>query len=291
MRAPLILIFIGLLFGGLASAQSPNCTAETITLPPKLDEGWGISGLIHDGAQFYMIAERRGIIFGLTPQGEDLHTWDISDQLPRKYELEAITLYRDRFFFTDESKRGKGRIFYSNRAFSHVRRVKVDRKLRKLTGSTGMEGIAFNAAAQRCYLVREKNGEGASEIYSFSVTTDENGQVRFHFLNRTTLPHPDPKLRVPDVYYDATVNRLYAIRARRGVYQITYLTPDPDSGALPERAELNVLCTIDEADMDGYASNLEGIFVAGNTVYLVSDNQYGRTYQGKTGFFRTELPE
>jgi hypothetical protein len=143
-----------------------------------------------------------------------------------------------------------------------------------------MEGIAVNQDQKLIYILRERNGNKQSEIYTLKIIKKRLFEQQHKFI----VNHANNNWRYSDIYYDQDDQILYGLRsfynhntpetAKCYVDEITM-----DKNGFPKEP---IIQHNDESLNDSiiqnrckYVSNLEGIYKKGDKIYLVSDNRHG----------------
>ncbi len=284
-----ITIWIFFTITQITSAQKHNI--QLIELPQAFNSELEISGLVGHNDSLYFISEREKIVFVVNRKNYSLHS-TISLTQPilhynslnpeneiniRTIEMEGITWHNGNLLLVDE---GNTALYLFQLRNNTIEKMQTDINLSEFTGSRGMEGIAINTTQKLVYILRERNGNNQTEIYTFKIV-EEN---LLNYLQKFTIDHDSNNWRYSDIYFDQDENMLYGLRsfynhslpetAKCYVDQIPVnATGFPHQPVLFHNDE-----TLNDSIIQNrckYVSNLEGIYKTVKKIYLVSDNRHG----------------
>jgi hypothetical protein len=196
---------------------------------------------------------------------------------PNSVEIEAITIYKNQLWFTDESKTNH-RLYSFNLNTQKLDTIYSGSYLDQDTADFGMEGITVDSINKLCYVLKEKNHKNQSVIRVFKILELEN-RIYLDFIRNIYIDQPDIRWRYSDLFFNANDNYLYCLKSRKGRYKIDTIY----ASALNETGDITIpLQTkkefkdmskiINSYENTGYDTNLEGLVMTTEAIYLVSDN-------------------
>lgn len=272
------------------SIQAQQNSTLFIELPEAFNTEYEISGMVGHNDTVYFVSEREKVILvvnqldyslistiNLIEPIQNFNAVNPDNEIDiRKIEMEGMTWYNQNLLLVDE---GNTTIYTYNLKNNTIKKLETDLDLSEFQRSLGMEGIAVNPDQKLIYILRERNGNKQSEIYTLKI-----GEESLHYMNKFTIDHSSNHWRYSDIYYDQDDDILYGLRsfynhdtpetAKCYVDEITM-----DKNGFPQHP---ILEHKDEALNDSiiknrcmYVSNLEGIYKTGDKIYLVSDNRRG----------------
>ncbi|MCB2196513.1 MAG: SdiA-regulated domain-containing protein [Bacteroidetes bacterium] len=288
MKTFLILcIYLATIF----SIQAQQHTIRFIELPDVFNTEYEISGMVGNNDTLYFVSERENVILvvnqldyhlistiDLTEPIQNFNTLNPDNEIDiRKIEMEGMTWYNQNLLLVDE---GNTTIYSYNLKNNSIKKLETDLDLSEFHRSLGMEGIAVNPAQKLIYILRERNGNKQSEIYTLKISADGFLEQQHKF----TINHANNHWRYSDIYYDQDDDILYGLRSF-----YNHDTPETAKCYVDEISinkngfpKQPILEHIDETLNDSiiknrceYVSNLEGIYKTGDIIYLVSDNRRG----------------
>ncbi|PLX10506.1 MAG: hypothetical protein C0597_16665 [Marinilabiliales bacterium] len=271
----------------ILSAQKNNI--KFIDLPDDFNTELEISGMIGHENSLYLVSEREKIIYQISMLDYSI-TSSIDLRKPiitynskkpeneidiRGIEMEGLSWYKNQLLFVDE---GNTAIYRYDLDEETISKIKTNLDLSDFNGDFGMEGIAVNKDKKLVYILRERNGNNQSEIYTLKMSPDKS----FKYYNQKyIIDHKDNNWRYSDIYYDSQENIIYALRSY-------YNKKDPEAakcyidkipvnkkGIIDGPIDFNedeMLSNMVVKNRCKYVSNLEGIYKTGNKVFIVSDN-------------------
>jgi hypothetical protein len=196
---------------------------------------------------------------------------------PTSVEIEAITIYKNELWFTDEST-SNHRLYSYNLNSRQLDTIYSGPYLDEDTTSFGMEGITVDSINRICYVLKEKNYKNQSVIRVFKILELEN-RVHLEFIRNIYIELPDIRWRYSDLCFNANDNYLYCLKTRKGKYKIDTIY----ASNLHERGDITIPLkknnefkdisqTINSYGKTGYDTNMEGLVMTTEAIYVVSDN-------------------
>lgn len=206
----------------------------------------------------------------------------------RPVDIEGAVLYGDDVLLTDEANTC---VYSYSLVTGNMQKVQVNNKdMLADTSDTGLEGIAVNEKDKICYLLKERDGTGYSYIYVFGIAKGDKGQWVLDYKGDVSIYNGDARWRYTDLYFDNYRRQLFALKSfyipgkpryseyvvdvvpvelkRLSVKQAYAVRPD-------EMVRLSDLVKGYEKGKKPCDSNLEGMVLYKNKMYLVSDNSEG----------------
>lgn len=274
------------------NAFSQNKEVNFIELPTEFDTELEISGMVGHNNILYLVSEREEIVFLLNQEDYSLiKSIDLTKAIIsfnsknpeneiniRGIEMEGISWYNNSLYFVDE---GNASIYKYKLKAGTISKITTNLDLSKFKGSLGMEGIAVNPAKKLIYILRERNGNNQSEIYTLSLSND----LFLSYDNQKyIINHPNNNWRYSDIYYDSEENIIYGLRSY-------YDRKDPEAakcfidkipvnanGTINKPVEFSKDESLSEEVIKNrctYVSNLEGLYKSKGKILIVSDNARG----------------
>jgi len=271
---------------------SQNKDVNLVELTNEFDTEIEISGMVGHNNTLYLVSEREEIVFLLNKRDYSLiKSIDLTKAIInfnsknteneiniRGIEMEGITWYNNNLYFVDE---GNTSIYKYQLKERTISRLTTNLDLSTFTGSLGMEGIAVNPNKKLIYILRERNGNNQSEIYTLNISNDL-------FLSydsaRYIINHPNKNWRYSDIYYDSEENMIYGLRSyyERKVPEAAKCfidkIPVNANGTINKPVEFSKDESLSEEVIKNrcmYVSNLEGLYKAHGKILIVSDNARG----------------
>lgn len=273
------------------SIRAQQHSIRFIELPDEFNTEYEVSGMVGSNDTLYFVSERKNIILvvnqldyhlistiDLTEPIQNFNARNPDDEINiRKIEMEGMTWYNQNLLLVDE---GNTTIYAYNLKSNTIKKLKTDLDLSEFQRSLGMEGIAANPGHRLIYILRERNGNKQSEIYTLKIIKEGLLEQQ----NKFTINHASNNWRYSDIYYDQNDQILYGLRsfydhdapetAKCYVDEITM-----DKNGFPQQP----IIQYNDETLNGqiiqnrceYVSNLEGIYKNGDKIYLVSDNRRG----------------
>ena len=201
-----------------------------------------------------------------------------------KLDLEAVALYKNYAFITDEGyKSGFFKSYNKIRAIDLYEQkevmVEMPKELEKLEGeSKGFEGMEAYESKGLLYVMREKEGDGKPSIlYTLKITTAED-KLKLSLLSTLKIKHSSSSKRCPALALSPDHKFLYILRVKYGSYFIDRLELDAE-GMLPqgeinaqEVSLINMSKSAQELDAQNYSTNIEGLVALDSSLLIISDN-------------------
>lgn len=261
-----------------------------IDLPAEFNTELEISGMVGHNDTLYFVAERENIILvidavdytliksiELTRAIINYNSANPDDEINiRNVEMEGVTWYQNTLLFVDE---GNTAIYQFNLKRNSIKKLNTNLDMSEFYGNNGMEGIAVNPEKEIIYVLRERNGENQSEIYTLYLT--DNSRLKYKH-QKYIIDHPNDDWRYTDMFYDANENVIYALRSyftrQNPESAKCYIDKIPvhKNGFLGKSVKQSKDETLSDLVIKNrckYVSNLEGIYKTGNKIFIVSDNQ------------------
>lgn len=262
---------------------------QEIPLDNKISKRtYEISSLAFLNDTFYMASEKCKKLFLVTKDGGYIRKDTL--KIDRKcVGIEGLAHYKGELFMTDENN---GTLWSYSLSTNSIYELKTDRDdiVSKLTGETGMEGIAIDEDNGVFYIMQERDSEnhGNSHLYIFSVVSSEDKHTLKY--EREVLILQDDNMRYSDIYFDPIKNRLVCLRTKYGKYYIDSIPISAlkDTIKACDFKEIKIkdstkIKLSDTKNDNGYNTNLEGILLNDGTYYIVSDNlQTGKCFVNST---------
>jgi uncharacterized protein YjiK len=261
---------------------------QRIELANTFDTSLEISAILPRNNEIYLLSEKCKRIFVLSQN--DFTISKIIDLnrgilLGQDVEFEGMALYKSLLFFTNE--KNIGTVYSFDFSDSSVFEIECDYSaLKNDEGSTGMEGISVYEAKNKAYILKEKNGNSESEIYVFNIILSDN-KVKLQLAQNVIIKQPDNQWRYSDLIFNVENSYLYCLKTRfifRGAsenqYQVDTIKVNQEGlidNTIIELGKRKLFVDISESvnvfHYKGYETNLEGIAIIDNNLYLVSDNK------------------
>lgn len=284
------ILILSICFIANFSIQAQTHMIRFIELPEAFNTEYEISGMVGHNDTLYFVSEREKVILVASQSGYNListidltkpiqhfNTLNPEDEINvHKIEMEGMTWYNNNLLLVDE---GNTTIYTYNLKNNTINIIEPELDLSEFQRNLGMEGIAVNPNQKLIYILRERNGNKQSEIYTLKIAEET-----LHYQQKFTINLASNNWRYSDIYYDEDDNMLYGLRsfydrsapdkAKCYVDEISI-----DRNGLPQQP---IIQHNDETLNDSiiqnrceYVSNLEGIYKTGDIIYLVSDNRRG----------------
>ena len=186
--------------------------------------------------------------------------------------IEGSCLWKKQLLLTDEAN---AKIYNYNLSNESIEEVKTDYDLSNDINDHGMEGIAVDDSSKICYALQEKNGNNQSIIHVFKM---RKAGDTLHFIRNIIIQQSNDSWRYSDLYYNNKDHYLYCLKSTFGTYQIdTISTRFENTGDFTVQQEkqklfIDVSNAVNNFGMQGYNTNMEGITVYNNQIFLISDN-------------------
>lgn len=263
----------------LSAGYSQN-NVELLSNNSFFENALQCSGLIIYNQKLYMPAEKCNKLIvtdinGNNPETVSLDFSGIGID-PQSTELEGLALYKNYLFLTDESSQNH-RLYYYNLSIKHLRTIESGDVLNGDTAEYGIEGIAVDTTKNTCYVLKEKDGHGQSIIREFNIV-EKDESITLEFRRNIYVVHPNNSWRYSDLYFNYDDKYLYCLKTTYGSYQVDTIPTDhlrKGDITIPKE-KMKLFMDISEdvilCEKDGYDSNLEGITIYKNQLYVVSDN-------------------
>ncbi len=241
-----------------------------------------ISSICYKGGKFYLPAEKKDTIFIMKVVDNTLQVEGIINLkgLNAKSEIEGSFLVDNKFFLVDEYN---AQVYACNLNTGNTEKVVFngfDRDVYKSKGKVGneygFEGITYNSDNNLVYLLREKNRNKESSDLLICHLTSDSGRYVLTSSNTITVDRAkDPEMRYADLFYfDSS---LYLLKTTEYKYIIERI-PLNDNGELgkdfPIVPILNLSGKINGVN-NIFNTNLEGLVIVGDSLYVVSDSGLG----------------
>lgn len=242
---------------------------------------WQFSGLTIYNNRIYMPAEKCSKLIVTDTNGIYKNIIFIDFSIigvdSKNTELEGVAAYKNHLFITDESS--KQHCLYSyNLSSKNLYKIESGDVLNKDIGEYGMEGIAIDSINNKCFVLKEKNGNKQSVIREFELI-EKGDKITLRFIRNIYIAQPDFSWRYTDLYFNHIDKNLYCLKTKIGEYQIDTisipLTIDDETIPIElNKKFMDISNTVNMYNKVGYHSNLEGLAIHNGNIYIVSDNAY-----------------
>lgn len=284
----LIITLIYLYFISICTVFAQNVSFRD--LPDAFEHPYQISSLDNQGDTLFMASEDCNLLFLVdVNSGEHLETIDLSEKFNRKLEIEGLSIIGDHMIFTDESS---NRLLAYNWKSKTQVEIECDDKVDfNRSRGGGLEGIEASLELSKLWVVKEKNRNGDSELYTFEMKV-EGGKFILDFISKLVLNQENGQ-RYSGIALDDNGSFLYLIRSVTGQYFVDRLPLQKETGIPQEKSkfaedhELQNLSKEVTAKKGIYSTNIEGITQWKGSLLIVSDNLQGDTdcYKLRNGNF------
>ncbi|GLB52390.1 hypothetical protein NBRC110019_14300 [Neptunitalea chrysea] len=192
-----------------------------------------------------------------------------------KSDLEGITVFKNYIFVADEEDNNIQFINITTKAITKLKIHDIDSN-QNTNHDFGLEGIKMNKKGTYLYVLKELNKNYESEIYCFNVTFKNN--LFFLALDKKIVIRLDRSHRYTDLALSEDETKLYLLRSKIGGYYIDHIdiTNLKSTFYFKDLATIDISKSVNTYSKLGYNSNMEGLAVDGNSLYLISDNYNGR---------------
>jgi len=280
-------------------------------------KAWQLSACTVHKDKIYMAAEKCGKLLVANFDGHLTGVIDLPFEklnlISKDIELEGLAIYKEWLLLADESASYHQLYSYhlNEKRFSIINASDV---LINDTGYFGIEGIAVNEKENICYVLKERNADLQSEIRQFKIS-DSAGMIKLRYLKTTCVQHPglsvpDRNIRYADFCFDSLHNRLMLIKsyfagkknpgsyygidtivlARNGLISRNTIDNRKNDLCLYNLSkQVFELAQLKLPGNKSYSTNLEGICLYNNSIYLVSDNSQSRAGCSEASQERTLL--
>lgn len=246
------------------------------------------SGLTVSNNKFYLLSEKcKKIFVGFNNYYSDGFDLNFSSSSFQNVELEGFCFYQNPILFACDERNAK--VIVIDIAHNTATEVPTDADLSAWTGNTGFEGIAIDKERNKLFLLREKDGQGHSDIRIFDIIKkDSNFSLKSS--ETISIDHRNQRWRYSDIAYNESKQQLLLIRSlfegecsnankyTIDTIKIARILTGPKGRS--KRYLLNsesltykdVSSTINSY-CKNYSTNIEGISLDNDFIYLVSDNK------------------
>lgn len=271
-QGKLYFLLISILFNSHLNAQ-----VLVIRLDNLFNDAVEISSISVKNHQIILTTEKCKQLFYIDMNGNIQNIISLPKNVisDKEVEIEGVSLAKNYFLLTDEKN---AKIYAYHFYDSNITEVKTDYDLSGDTGSQGMEGIAVDTIANICYVLKERNGNSQSVIHVFKIN-EQNSVFSLSFIKNIYIVQPDNSWRYSDLCFNAKNKYLYCLKTKGGFYQIDTISttalsqPEDLFIKLSDRKLfMDISAEINKYGRDGYNTNMEGIALNNDKIYLVSDN-------------------
>ncbi len=271
-------------------------------LPDFFELRYEILSIANQTDQLYLASEKCNYVFVLDSQKlhHDRTIRMDTDKLDldKTVQIEGMTIYENYLLMADEANT---KILFFDLAeeqfINPTPKITFNGK-KDFDEEQGLEGVAVNTRKKLIYVLREKNENDDSEIYTFKITKD-SGSYMLSQKGVLVIDQHDEQ-RYSGMTFNQEDHKLYCIRSSwingMGRYFIDTIRIAEKDGLLADSLDssetqfLEITDTVLSKD-EVYHSNLEGIAIIGRKLVLVSDNHQGTTgdcdSRGKQTMFLT----
>lgn len=203
-------------------------------------------------------------------------------------ELEAIATYKNHFLITDEVNF----CIYDYNILKDTLTKINSINLTKDIIDFGIEGITVNQKDNICYILKERDKNYNSIIWEYKITESTNQQIMLSYKNSIVISHPHDtdsidNWRYSDIVYDVDSRQFFCLKSfyKKIVdsckYQIDTLETNDSGYTGIKTFEINKLklyrdiseeVSLFKRNNTDISTNLEGITILHNNIYLISDN-------------------
>ncbi|MFY7828744.1 MAG: esterase-like activity of phytase family protein [Flectobacillus sp.] len=278
-----------------------------------------LSSLVSVERNFYTATERKGMLLQLTLDADC--KFKVANSYPlniaQNAEIEGIAYYKGHLLLTDEGNSSVYDYDITNKIISTIEDKGFGNILGHNTGDFGMEGITIDEKNDKCFILKERTTDFSSLIHMFDISVNPENKIALKFLKSFKIQHgklhqnPSKNIRYADIYFDSKSDSLYCLKTfyhdeindntvrteeiyrTKLQYRIDVFSLKPyenQDGKLTLITPNNSYDRTKEVDdyRNSYVTNLEGITIYKDTIYLVSDNGRG---QKPTLFLKMSLPK
>lgn len=236
---------------------------------PGDTKGYGISSLCYSDGIMYMPAERRPGIFRFDQSFNLLSPYRFNSKDP--FEIEGCTFFKGNMYLLSENKAA----LYRREADGRL--VKILDNLPQAENNDGMEGLTTNGT-DRFYLLLERKKTGnhwSGILYTYGLNADTTNSL-LSLIDTAEIRLPSEEYRCPEILYEAGSKTLLVLISKINDYAVEQM-PLSKNGFPEVSKRRKVLHTeltgaAKKYKMAGYDSNLEGMTMYNNALYLISDN-------------------
>lgn len=283
-----------------------------------------LSSLVAVGDGFYTAMERwehKLLYLTLDANGKlkvSQTIWLDTVGIKKDAELEGIAYYKGHLLITDE----KNALIYdykiNGKLSEKVRRNTFD-IFKADTSSFGMEGITVNACKNKCYILKERTSDSSSLIREFNISLEDDDKVKLYYVKGFEIKHKklhddsSKNMRYSDIYYNEKNDLLYCLKTfyhddlqdsttrtkkmyeTKLQYKIDVFSPNSFADKTGHTIPIVPNCIYDiTKSVDSYHlayhTNLEGITIYKDYIYLISDNGHPPANKS-TLFLKIALPK
>lgn len=258
-------------------SQSQNI--KSFQLDSILNKPYEFSSIAIQNDTIFIVTENCNTVFYLDKKSKHVIGQQSFMLETPNSDIEGMSIFKNFMFISDESDNSIAVIDLKRNEELPVT-FGLTNKAQNLNHDFGFEGIEINAEGNYVYLLKEMNKKFESEIYGFHLNKTNDG---FYLkLDRITTIAIGRKYRYADLALSPDESKLYLLRSKIGGYYIDTLPLE--NNKLPEKSTLNfkelvsldISNQINNYSQQGYSSNLEGLTVYENSLFLISDNYHGR---------------
>jgi hypothetical protein len=283
MKTTISLIFTFIVTTSFLNLSLAQSSYKPVQLPTYFDQEREISGLCKKDSLFYLPAEKQEIIFVIKLENnickhiESIHLKNIDKNLP-ELEIEAITSYKNYLIFTDETC---PKIYYYNLNSKALDTISgFENKLDGGTKNFGLEGITI--LKDKLFILREKNKKRQSEIHSFSISEKDGKLTVNNSSHKKMIINQNSSARYSGMCINPQNQSLLCLRSRKyKSYLIDEIILDDNNipSGVFDRNTSPVICfdSVHQVKKSSfykkYNSNIEGIYMDYQFLYIISDNR------------------
>ena len=254
------------------------------------DSNMEFSSLAMIGNSFITATERKGKIYSFKLVNNML-VYDKEFPIPTAggdgdSQFEAVTTYKNLIILSDEKNT---RIIGLDSLSNDIKLNFQNNDLFPFEADQfGIEGVAINEKMDMLYILKERCPSDSTSVifgFNFKEIIDNKFDLSFkfkHIIDNKICNDNNfsPKARYSDICFDSTSNYLYAIKSYYSRYSICKFKIDGSSGSINSGCPIdsNISTHVSSFNRleDLYNTNLEGIWIHKDSIYLISDNGTGK---------------
>jgi uncharacterized protein YjiK len=248
-----------------------------IKLDRQFDYALEISSLENKTGNVLLLSEKCKRLYYIDKLGKLISTFDLNngDIQDKNVEIEGMSFYQNGLLFSDEKN---AKIYSLSFSDSSIVEVESNYDLSGDVDEYGMEGISVDEGNSICYIMKEKNGNRQSQIHVFKIV-QQDGKITLKFIKNIFIEQNDNSWRYTDLCFNPQNNYLYCLKTKPGIYQIDTISTlhiDHPGDTIIKRDTpkllMDISVDVNKYGTKGFSTNMEGIAINDNSIYLVSDN-------------------
>lgn len=267
--------------------QIINSNLETLGFPQEY------SGITSFNDSLYLLEEKNHKIVVVDNENYKIsRTIDLNNKglNINNAQFEAITVFKNHFFITSEEC-GNVKIYDYNLTKNTLSDI-TPTSISNDCDLFGIEGIAINQKKKICYILKERNENYSSVIKEYDIIRDKYKKINLVLKDSVTIKHVQEKgkeakdnWRYSDIFYDSETKQVLCLKSFHdgdsSKYQIDTLQTNKSGYIGIKIFEINKLklykdiskeVMLHKKNNENISTNLEGITILHNTIYLISDD-------------------